>query len=77
MVGGFGFEDADLDSWVPGPEAADQAGHRVDRERREGGDLERSCAQFDHAGDRVVGLVDCSLDLSGRADQRLAGGREP
>ena len=76
-VRAFGFEDADLDAGVPRPEAADQVGHRVDRERRERGDLERACLQLEHAGDRVAGLVDRSQDLTGGTDQRLARGGQP
>lgn len=68
----LGFEDSDLDPRVSRADAADQAGHRIDRERRERGDLDRAASQFEHAGDRVTCFIDRSLNLPSRADQRLA-----
>ena len=76
-VGAVGFEHLDLHARVAFAEAADQRGHRVDRERRERGDLERARSQLDDAADRVAGVVDRSQDLAGGADQRLARGGQP
>jgi hypothetical protein len=74
-VGAFGFEHLDLYPWVAFAEAANQRGHRVDRERREGGDLECAGSQLEDAADRVAGIVDRPQDLAGGTDECLAGAR--
>ena len=52
-------------------EPPDQIRHRVDRERRERGELEPSGLQLDDPGDRVSCFVDRSQHLARRTDQRL------
>ena len=77
LIGGFGFEDPEGDAGIPGAEAANQLRHGVDGERRERSDVQRACAQLEHPGDRAARLIDRPQYLPGRADERLAGGREP
>jgi hypothetical protein len=72
-VGAFGLEHPDSDAGIALAEAADEGGHRVDRQGGQGGDLERAGGELEHAADRVAGLVGGSQDLPGGTDQRLAG----
>jgi hypothetical protein len=77
LVCALGFDDSNLHARMPGPEAADQTGHRVDGEGRQRGHLERARFQFQHAGYHVVHFLDGTLDLAGGTDERLTRGGQP
>ena len=72
-VGALGLVDSDLDAGVLFAEAPDQVRHRIDRERRQRGQLEPSRLQFDDPGDRLAGFVDGAEHLTSGTDERLPG----
>ena len=66
----------ELDAGVHGPEAADQAGQRVDRPQRVGDDREPAEAALGHGAHRAPGELEGAQRAPGRLEQGLARGSE-
>ena len=58
-------------------EGADERGHRVDGERRQGHEVEAPAHHVGHRGHLGPGGIDGSQDLPGRRHEGLAGRRQP